>query len=252
VREQGLTGSCIPAPGADESARRGGAARTARFRRADPAAEYEDLVRLLRELSALLSAGRSGPDLWNDILVRRCPDSEQASGPEPFTRTGGNSGTPGNSNTAMLQLARRSSMLGLSVSAALRAACRERAPGLHQRRTGNAHVTRVWQELAACLDVAELSGAPLAAVLLRLAGACEADSDEAAVREISLAGPKATVRLLAWLPALGLGLGVLMGVDPFAILFGSPVGLAALLAGTAFIIAGRCWTAALISAVSGP
>ncbi|MCZ2401800.1 hypothetical protein IV498_01020 [Paenarthrobacter sp. Z7-10] len=158
---------------------------------------------------------------------------------------------PANSNTAMLQLAQRASQLGLNVSTALRAACRERTPARDRRRTGDADATRAWQELAACLDVAEISGAPLAAVLLRLAGALEANGDEAAVRETSLAGPKATVRLLAWLPALGLGLGVLMGVDPFAVLFGSPVGIAALLAGVAFLIAGRCWTALLISAASG-
>ena len=37
--------------------------------------------------------------------------------------------------------------------------------------------------------------------------------------------------LLTWLPVMGLGLGMALGVDPLAMLFGTPLGMAALAAG---------------------
>lgn len=220
-------------------------------RRSDAADQFEDLVRLLRELSALLTAGRSGPQLWKDALSRHCPVDGAALPVGHKASRQRTRETPAELNTVMLQQAHGASLLGLSVSGALRTGCRERRTARNRKGTRNGMEITAWLELAACLDVAEVSGAPLAAVLLRLAAALETQADEAALRETSLAGPKATVRLLAWLPALGLGLGVLMGVDPFAILFGNAIGSAALLAGVTFMIVGRCWTAVLMSAASG-
>jgi tight adherence protein B len=139
--------------------------------------------------------------------------------------------------------------MGLSPSEAIRGGCSVAA--FARNRAGE---LRAWRRLAACLDVAEASGAPLAAVLQRLAVQLESDLDAAAIRETALEGPKATVRLLTWLPVLGLGLGMLMGVDPVSFLIGGPVGWAALTSGTGLMIAGRYWSRTLISAAaaSGP
>lgn len=49
--------------------------------------------------------------------------------------------------------------------------------------------------------------------------------------EASLAGPRATARVLLWLPAVGALLGVVLGVDPVATALGGGVGTAGLLAG---------------------
>jgi tight adherence protein B len=110
---------------------------------------------------------------------------------------------------------------------------------------------RVWGELAACFDTAEASGCPLAEILARFAAHLEAEDDAEAARRTALAGPRATVRLLTWLPASGLGLGLLLGVDPVATLLGNPWGLVALAAGVVLTAAGRLWSAGLVRAAAG-
>jgi tight adherence protein B len=77
------------------------------------------------------------------------------------------------------------------------------------------------------------------------------EDDAEAARQTALAGPRATVSLLAWLPLMGLGLGVALGVDPVAILVGTPLGLAALAAGLVLTVAGRMWSARLVWAAAG-
>lgn len=111
--------------------------------------------------------------------------------------------------------------------------------------------SRIWSELAACFDIAEASGCPLADVLSRFAAQLEVEDDADAARQTALAGPKATVSLLTWLPLMGLGLGIALGVDPLAILLGTPLGLAALAAGLALTVAGRVWSAKLVSVAAG-
>ncbi|MFQ4150117.1 hypothetical protein AAGW05_15745 [Arthrobacter sp. LAPM80] len=110
----------------------------------------------------------------------------------------------------------------------------------------------MWLDVAACFEVCEDSGASVAGVLERLADTIEADQDAAALRETALAGPRATMRLLSWLPFIGLGLGVLMGVDPLAVLFGHPMGWAVLGAGVGFAVVGRIWSARMIADAARP
>ncbi|MGA7204518.1 MAG: hypothetical protein WBX27_07825, partial [Specibacter sp.] len=117
--------------------------------------------------------------------------------------------------------------------------------GSISRLTNHQEVT--WLELAACLEVCEASGAPVAAVLSRLATRLESEQDAAAMRETALAGPRATVRLLTWLPFVGLGLGMAMGVDPVGVLLGGPLGWACLVVGCVLVMAGRLWSTHLIS-----
>jgi tight adherence protein B len=116
-------------------------------------------------------------------------------------------------------------------------------------RGGKEH--RTWIDLAACLDIAEASGCPLADVLSRFASQLEVEDDAEAARQTALAGPKATVSLLTWLPLMGLGLGIALGVDPLAILLGTPLGLAALAAGVVLTTAGRIWSSRLVHAAAG-
>jgi tight adherence protein B len=91
----------------------------------------------------------------------------------------------------------------------------------------------------------------LADVLARFAAQLEAEDDAEAARQSAFAGPRATVRLLSWLPVLGLGLGVALGVDPLGILLGEPAGFAALVAGVALTAAGRIWSAKLVRSATG-
>ena len=57
-----------------------------------------------------------------------------------------------------------------------------------------------------------------------------------------LAGPRATAGVLTALPALGVGLGQLMGADPIGVLRGGVLGQALLVVGVGLIGAGRAWT----------
>lgn len=59
-------------------------------------------------------------------------------------------------------------------------------------------------------------------------------------RAVALAGPKATVTVLTWLPAAGLGLALLIGADPVSLL-SSPPGLVSIGAGVLLLLAGRLW-----------
>lgn len=144
----------------------------------------------------------------------------------------------------MLGSARVAAAGGTPVSDAIRRSL----PSAFPRRDRE---SRIWADLAACFDVAEASGCPLADVLTRFAAQLEAEDDADAARQTALAGPKATVSLLTWLPLLGLGLGMALGVDPLAILLGTPWGLAALAAGIGLTAAGRLWSARLVAAAAG-
>ena len=59
---------------------------------------------------------------------------------------------------------------------------------------------------------------------------------------LTSAGPRATARLLAGLPFLGLIMAAVLGADPLAFLFGTLPGLACLLAGVGLNATGALWT----------
>lgn len=94
---------------------------------------------------------------------------------------------------------------------------------------------------AACLS-AEV-GTAQAAMLDRVVAALERDADAATQRQAAIAGPRATARLLTWLPALGLALGLALGADPAAVLLDGGGGTGLLVAGCALTVGGHRWGA---------
>ena len=88
--------------------------------------------------------------------------------------------------------------------------------------------------------VAESAGAPAADVLERYARSRREIAEAERERAVALAGPQATVTVLTWLPAAGLGLALLIGADPLALL-GSPVGLVSIGSGGVLLALGRLW-----------
>ncbi|WP_314690412.1 type II secretion system F family protein [uncultured Rothia sp.] len=101
-------------------------------------------------------------------------------------------------------------------------------------------------DLQLSLRMSESAGAPLATSLERAAEHAEERIDALLSRQSALAAPRATGRILSWLPLLGLGLGVLMGSDPVGVLTGSILGALTGLLGLGLAFAGRRWTAALV------
>lgn len=101
-------------------------------------------------------------------------------------------------------------------------------------------------DLQLSLRMSESAGAPLATSLERAAEHAEERIDALLGRQSALAAPRATGRILSWLPLLGLGLGVLMGSDPVGVLTGSIIGALTGLLGLGLAFTGRRWTAALV------
>ena len=77
------------------------------------------------------------------------------------------------------------------------------------------------RDLSLSLRMSENAGAPLATSLERAAEHAEERIDALLGRQSALAAPRATGRILSWLPLIGLGLGMLMGSDPLGVLTGS-------------------------------
>ncbi|WP_112241405.1 type II secretion system F family protein [Kribbella monticola] len=96
--------------------------------------------------------------------------------------------------------------------------------------------------LAAAWRVADESGAPFAAITDRLADSLRADEAIRRQTAASLAGARATARLLAVLPFFGTALGYALGADPLTFLTTTPPGAAVLTSGLALSITGLTWT----------
>ena len=222
---------------------------------------------VVQQLAALLKGGRIPSRLWDELWVlyggeaaRDWPEVHNAArgtGRDGSREVSGPVLRP--ESLRILAAARAAALRGSSVAAAIRrevsgetasegtgAAVAKSAVGVRAGRD-----MRVWGELAACFDTAEASGCPLADVLARFAAHLETEDDAEAARQTALAGPRATVRLLTWLPLSGLGLGLLLGVDPVATLLGNPWGLLALAAGAVLTTAGRLWSSRLVRAAAG-
>jgi tight adherence protein B len=227
---------------------------------------------LVQQMAALLKGGRTPARLWDELWLLHGGDP---SGPAAGVAPGRADSTPGQVGTLRgvasagfgpvlppgsvrrLAAARAAAMRGSPVAVAIRSAGGT-TPGaaagwpVQGRGAGeDPRQRRVWFQLAACFDVAEASGCPLADVLTRFAAQLEAEDDAEAARQTALAGPRATVRLLTWLPFLGLGMGLLLGVDPVNVLLGTPLGAAALAAGLALTAGGRIWSARLVRSAAG-
>ena len=179
-----------------------------RFRRTAPAGDGADLTaELVERLATLLSAGVQPGSAWTYL-------DEFSAHP----------------------LARRVAAtmhVGMGATQAVGAAC-------EGRRTEPSVAV-----LGAIWCVADAAGAPLVPALTELAAALRDLAETEREVEVALAGPRATGRLVGWLPVAGLGLAGVIGVDPIGALTGSAIGWCLLVTGAVLLGGGRVWTAAL-------
>lgn len=124
--------------------------------------------------------------------------------------------------------------VGEDVAKALARDARER-PALHY--------------LAACWEVSATTGTGFAAAVTRLAASARAAETVRVDLEGELAGPRATARMLALLPLIGLGFGLVLGSDPLSWLLTTVPGLACLTTGLALTALGAVWTGRIAAAV---
>ncbi|NRQ49362.1 type II secretion system F family protein [Aeromicrobium stalagmiti] len=136
---------------------------------------------------------------------------------------------------AFLAPAARAAGLGGDVAAALREAATE--PG-----------REVLREVSAASQVAERAGAPLASVLVRLEHAVRDDREVDREVQAGAAPARATGRLMAVLPVVGLTLGSGMGGDPVGLLTGTWIGVTCLAAGCALACLGITWVERIAAA----
>ncbi len=118
------------------------------------------------------------------------------------------------------------------------------AEGMRPVRALAAADTPEWRVVAAVWHLAEQSGSPLAPALQSIAAALRELARMRERRTVLLAGPQATVRMVAALPILSLILSVLLGFDPVPVLV-SPVGAALAVLGMGLLGLGVGWSRAL-------
>lgn len=161
----------------------------------------------------------------------------------------------------VLEAAAHAAALGAPVGAAIREALslasRDGLPtadpasgqteGRRRRTLPGRGTLAIWSDVAACVEAAETSGCPLAAVFDRLSAHLESDADAAAARATALAGPKATTRILTVLPFVGLVLGTLVGAKPLEALTTTFLGFVCLISGGVLALAGRLWSSRLVA-----
>lgn len=198
-----------------------GALGVARWRRAaaarrTAAAERAGAVEATAALAAELSAGRAPADALAGAADVAVGPARQA-----------------------LQAAAASARLGGDVPAALVAAAPASA------------VATALRSLAACWTVCATSGSGLAAAVWQLEEGLRADADRRRSLEAELAGPRATVSLLAVLPAFGLLMGAGLGADPLHVLLHTPLGAVCLAVGVLLDAAGLLWTSRLVARAGG-
>jgi tight adherence protein B len=100
--------------------------------------------------------------------------------------------------------------------------------------------------VAAAWTVTESAGGAVADVLDRLAEVLEAERQAHDALDAALAGPRATMMLLAGLPVLGLVLGQSLGAHPVGLLLHRPLGWALLAVGALLDAVGVAWTRLLV------
>lgn len=202
-------------------------------RAARRAVDPHELPLFVHQLAGLLRAGRPPHALWAD-MERVYQDAGTAFAISALPVIAG---------------ARRAAALGLSVPEALRGVTPSGRTGAAD--ASEEQLERLWVDLAGCLLIADRSGAPLAGILDHYAGQLDSQLDARGARETALAGPRATVVLLAWLPAVGLVLAFALGVNPVEVLLGSPPGRLTLAAGAVLMVLSRTWTRRLVRVAGG-
>jgi tight adherence protein B len=106
--------------------------------------------------------------------------------------------------------------------------------------------------LAGCWRIGVDRGGMLAAVIDGLADSLRDEQSHRDDIALQLAGPRATARLLAVLPALGLAMAAALGAKPWQFLFGSLPGLLCLCLGASLDALGLWWTSHLATSAEHP
>lgn len=106
-------------------------------------------------------------------------------------------------------------------------------------------------EFAVAARLAHATGAALAPVLEACADAAREEAEASLARDVALAGPRMSARVLAWLPVAGVALSTLIDSGVLRVL-ASPVGAALAGAAASLAVAGRWWMRRLVARAQAP
>ena len=101
-------------------------------------------------------------------------------------------------------------------------------------------------EVKAACHLSQRLGLPLAGVLQAQQTALAHEQLSSQERDLALAGPALTAKVLRWLPVSGLGLGALLGADPLGMMLGGGLGTLGLVGGIGLILLGNLWVKQLV------
>jgi len=150
-----------------------------------------------------------------------------------------------------------------SAALAIAAADYEVLRNSHHARTVGGDVVDVWRQqshrpghsgllqLARAWQISIETGAPMSTTLDQVAASLASDQALTHVVNSELAAARATSKVMAVLPACGIGIGYLLGGDPARWLLSGPAGWACLLIGLLLACAGVLWIEALARQASG-
>ncbi|MGO3146309.1 MAG: type II secretion system F family protein [Leucobacter sp.] len=105
-----------------------------------------------------------------------------------------------------------------------------------------------WRLLGAAWNLAEMTGAPFAPVLDRIAAALRSIDELGRRRTVLLAAPRTTVRLVSALPIAAIAVGWILGFDPLPV-FTTPFGVVLLCVGLSLQFIGARWAHRLTAKV---
>lgn len=200
-------------------------------------------VAAIRQMGALLCSGRNPAEAWallettwSERLATTAVDGQDG-GFSRRRRTAADAGASAAANDIVD--AARAALMAHDTGAGPSVGIERHLQAAHRYR-------HAWIRLGWCIRLSESTGAALGDLLNRLAGQLEAEQDRRRALDAILAGPRMTQKLLAWLPALGLGLAQLMGADPFTLLTGTTIGRVCLAAGAGLWWANAVWCRRLL------
>lgn len=208
-------------------------------------------VAAIRQMGALLCSGRNPAEAWallettwSERLASATIEGQDG-GLSRRRRTGADSGASAAAHD--LVDAARAALIAHDTGAGP-------SVGIERHLQAAPRYRHAWIRLSWCIRLSESTGAALGDLLNRLASQLEAEQDRRRALDAILAGPRMTQKLLAWLPALGLGLAQLMGADPFTLLTGTSLGRVCLAAGAGLWWANAVWCRRLLGSTqpAGP
>jgi len=121
--------------------------------------------------------------------------------------------------------------------------------GLLEDARTNLEISQQLRQLAACWSVGVVRGSSLAVSVERLALSIRAQQELRATLRSELSAPRATSRMLALLPVIGILMSYLLGANPIAWFLGSAAGLAVFATAVVLTVVGSVWTRRIVNQV---